>query len=137
MADADTLYGAARRRTVLDPEAMRRLVRMAKLARLMDTALRVPGTNIRFGADSIMGLLPVAGDAAGAVIGLVIVNEARRLGLPASKQMQMLANIGTDAVFGSLPLVGDLFDVYFKPHRRNVQMILDHFGLTHEDLARH
>ena len=67
MADADTLYGAARRRTVLDPEAMRRLVRMAKLARLMDTALRVPGTNIRFGADSIMGLLPVAGDAAGVV----------------------------------------------------------------------
>ena len=137
MANAETLHGAARRRTVLDADAMRRLARMVKLARLMDTALRVPGTNIRFGADSVLGLLPVAGDAAGAIIGLVIVNEARRLGLPTSKQMQMLANIGTDAVFGSLPVVGDLFDVYFKSHRRNIQVILDHFDLTPDDLARH
>ncbi|WP_252192792.1 DUF4112 domain-containing protein [Rhizobium sp. CSW-27] len=115
---------------------MRRLARLAKLARLMDTALRVPGTNIRFGADSILGLVPVVGDAGGALVGILILNEARRLGLPARKQMQMLANLGTDALFGSVPLVGDLFDLYFKSHRRNLQIILDHFELTSDDVPR-
>ncbi|MBT9369017.1 DUF4112 domain-containing protein [Rhizobium sp. CSW-27] len=127
--------GAARR-PLLDADAMRRLARLAKLARLMDTALRVPGTNIRFGADSILGLVPVVGDAGGALVGILILNEARRLGLPARKQMQMLANLGTDALFGSVPLVGDLFDLYFKSHRRNLQIILDHFELTSDDVPR-
>ncbi|MGE6739520.1 DUF4112 domain-containing protein [Allorhizobium pseudoryzae] len=113
---------------------MRRLATLARVARLMDTALRIPGTRIRFGADSIMGLLPGIGDAAGALVGLAVLNEARKLGLPGNKQMQMLGNLATDAVFGSVPVLGDLFDVYFKSHRRNIQIILDHFELTHEDL---
>lgn len=124
------------RRMGLDADAMRRLARLAKLARFMDTALRVPGTRIRFGADSILGLVPVVGDAGGALVGLLILNEARRLGLPGHKQMQMLANLGTDALFGSVPLVGDLFDLYFKSHRRNLQIILDHFELTSDDVPR-
>ncbi|WP_244617928.1 MULTISPECIES: DUF4112 domain-containing protein [Rhizobium] len=115
---------------------MRRLARLARVARLMDTAVRIPGTNIRFGADFVLGLVPVVGDAGGALVGLVILNEARRLGLPARKQMEMLANIGTDAVFGSVPLAGDLFDLYFKSHRRNLQIILDHFDLTAEGVPR-
>ncbi len=57
-----------------------RLRRMRGWARLMDTALRVPGTRFSFGADSIIGLVPGVGDVAGAAIGLYIVNEARRLG---------------------------------------------------------
>lgn len=124
------------RRMGLDADAMRRLARLAKLARFMDTALRVPGTRIRFGADSILGLVPVVGDAGGALVGLLILNEAGRLGLPGHKQMQMLANLGTDALFGSVPLVGDLFDLYFKSHRRNLQIILDHFELTSDDVPR-
>ncbi|TRL38847.1 MULTISPECIES: DUF4112 domain-containing protein [Rhizobium] len=127
---------AAARRTILDDGAMRRLARLARVARLMDTAVRIPGTNIRFGADFVLGLVPVVGDAGGALVGLVILNEARRLGLPARKQMEMLANIGTDAVFGSVPLAGDLFDLYFKSHRRNLQIILDHFDLTAEGVPR-
>ncbi|WP_137131759.1 DUF4112 domain-containing protein [Rhizobium sp. FY34] len=115
---------------------MRRIARMAKLARLMDTAIRIPGTGIRFGADSVLGLLPVVGDASGAVIGLVIVNEARRLGLPPEKLARMLGNIATDAVVGSVPLLGDLFDVYFKSHRRNAQIIFDHFGVSAEEVMR-
>lgn len=64
---------------------------------------------------------------AGACVGLAIVNEARKLGLPKEKVAKMLYNVGLDAVVGSVPLVGDLFDIYFKSHRRNVQLILDHF----------
>jgi hypothetical protein len=115
---------------------MRRIARLAKLARLMDTAIRIPGTGIRFGADSVLGLLPVVGDASGAVIGLVIVNEARRLGLPPEKLARMVANIATDAVVGSVPLVGDLFDVYFKSHRRNAQIIFEHFDVSADEVMK-
>ena len=117
-------------------ERLRRLRRLSALARLMDTAIRVPGTNIRFGADSVLGLLPVVGDASGALIGLLIINEARRFGLPKEKMAQMFGNLAADAVAGSVPVIGDLFDIYFKSHRRNVKIILDHFGLDEADLRR-
>ncbi|MET0445174.1 MAG: DUF4112 domain-containing protein [Pseudorhodoplanes sp.] len=118
----------------LDPEQLRRLRRARGIARLMDTAVRIPGTGIRFGADSVMGLIPGVGDAAGAIIGLVIVNEARRLGLPPEKLVRMLVNIGFDAVAGSIPIAGDLFDIYFKSHRRNVTLMMDHFGIDDDRL---
>ncbi|WP_320199783.1 DUF4112 domain-containing protein [Agrobacterium sp. rho-13.3] len=117
-------------------ERLRRLRRLSGIARLMDTAIGIPGTRIRFGADSIMGLLPVIGDGAGAMVGLYIVNEARRLGVPKEKLTRMVGNIAMDAVVGSVPLVGDLFDVYFKSHRRNVDMIIDHFGIHRDELRR-
>ena len=113
-----------------------RLRRMRGLARLMDTALRIPGTRFSFGADSVIGLVPGVGDFAGAAISLYIVNEARRLGVPKEKLFKMLVNIGFDAAAGSVPLVGDLFDVYFKSNRRNLDLVLDHFGLDHSDLDR-
>ena len=106
----------------------RRLKRVARVARLMDTAIRIPGTGIRFGGDSIMGLIPGVGDAAGGLIGIYIINEARRLGLPTHKLIKMAGNLGVDFAIGSVPLVGDVFDVVFKAHRRNLDMILDHFG---------
>lgn len=117
-------------------ERLRRLRRLSGIARLMDTAIGIPGTRIRFGADSIMGLLPIVGDAGGALVGLYIVNEARRLGVPADKLARMVGNIAMDSVVGSVPVVGDLFDVYFKSHRRNVDMIVEHFGMSPGDLHR-
>ena len=117
-------------------DRLRRLRRMRGLARLMDTAVRIPGTGVSFGADSVLGLIPGVGDFAGAAISLLIVNEARRLGVPNDKLLLMLLNIGFDAVAGSVPLVGDLFDVYFKSPRRNLELALDHFGLDHADIDR-
>lgn len=118
----------------LDADRLRRITRLVRLARLMDTAIRLPFLGTRFGADSVLGLVPVIGDASGALIGAYIINEARRLGLPPQKLAQMAGNLGVDAVLGSVPLLGDVFDLYFKSHRRNVQMILDHFGLDGEKL---
>lgn len=83
-----------------------------------------------------MGLIPGAGDFAGAAVSLYIVNEARRLGVPNDKLLKMLLNVGFDAVAGSVPLVGDLFDVYFKSNRRNLNLVLDHFGRDQSDLDR-
>lgn len=117
-------------------ERMRRLRRLSSAARLMDTALRIPGTNIRFGADSLMGLVPGIGDASGAIVGLAIIYEARRLGVPTHKLGRMVGNVALDAVVGSVPLLGDLFDVYFKAHKRNIEMILAHFEVDRSDLDR-
>ncbi|AOF94451.1 DUF4112 domain-containing protein [Sinorhizobium sp. RAC02] len=117
-------------------EHLIRLRRIRGLARLMDTALRVPGTRISLGADSVLGVIPGVGDFAAAAISLVIVNEARRLGVPNDKLVKMLVNVGFDTVAGSVPVLGDVFDVYFKSNRRNLQLVLDHFGLDHADLDR-
>ncbi len=77
-----------------------------------------------------------AGTGVIAVVSLVIVNEARRLGVPNDKLVKMLVNVGFDTVAGSVPVLGDVFDVYFKSNRRNLQLVLDHFGLEHADLDR-
>jgi hypothetical protein len=116
------------------PDHLRRLRRLAGIARLMDTAIGIPGTSIRFGADSVFGLIPVIGDAGGALVGLYIVNEARKLGLPPAKLTRMLGNVAADSVLGSVPLAGDVFDLFFKSHRRNVKMILDHFDIHPDEL---
>ncbi len=117
-------------------DRLRRLRRIHGVARMMDSAIGIPGTRFRFGADSIMGLVPLVGDAGGALIGLYIVNEARRMGVPNDKLAKMIGNLAVDSVVGSVPLAGDLFDVFFKSHRRNLNIVLDHFGVSAEDLRR-
>lgn len=135
---ATKTWDAASERFVKDDldhvEKLRRLRRLHGIARLMDTAIRIPGTGIRFGADSVFGLIPVIGDAGGALVGLYLINEARRMGVPSAKLVQMLGNLGVDAFVGSVPVAGDLFDLFFKSHRRNLDIILDHFDLRREDL---
>lgn len=131
---ADDFGANAAHATLGVEDRLNRLRRLAKIARLMDTAIGIPGTRMRLGADSVLGLMPVIGDGAGALVGLYIVNEARRLGVPKDKLSRMVGNIAMDACVGSVPLLGDIFDLYFKSHRRNVHMILDHFGIRPEDL---
>ncbi|MDX0414087.1 DUF4112 domain-containing protein [Sinorhizobium medicae] len=108
-------------------EQLTRLRWIRGLARLMDTALGIPGTRMSLGADSVLGLIPGVGDFAAAAVSLIIVNEARRLGVPNDKLAKMLVNVGFDTLAGSVPVLGDVFDVYFKSNRRNLQLVLDHF----------
>jgi hypothetical protein len=98
------------------------LQRANYVATLLDDAIEVPGTDIRFGLDAVVGLLPVSGDVASAILSLYIVVEAIRSGVPRSTAVRMLFNVVLDAVVGSIPLVGDLFDVYFKANRRNIRL---------------
>ena len=104
------------------------LERVRALARLLDSAVKIPGTNIRFGADSIVGLIPGLGDMAGTVLSGYIVLVATRLGVPPSVVTRMLLNIGVDTLAGSVPLVGDLFDVGWKANQKNVALIERHVG---------
>ena len=95
---------------------------------MLDSAVRLPGTSITFGLDPILGLVPGLGDLAGAVLSGYIVLTAARLGAPKSVLAKMLLNLGTDALVGSVPVLGDLFDVGFRANIRNSELLDHHLG---------
>lgn len=99
------------------------LARARTLTRILDTAVRVPGTGIRFGLDPILGLVPGLGDVAGAALAGYMVILAGRAGASRLTIYRMLANIAVDTVGGTLPLVGDAFDVAFKSNSRNLVLL--------------
>ena len=105
-----------------------RLARLDMLANLLDTALVIPGTNVRFGLDAIVGLVPGIGDAVTTVVSLYIVHEARQLGAPWHVVSRMLANVAIDGAIGAVPLLGDAFDVMWRANRRNVALLRAHFA---------
>jgi hypothetical protein len=100
-----------------------RLARLDALARLLDVAFIVPGTNIRYGIDGLIGLIPVVGDIITTAISLWLVREARALGAPWHITTRMLGNVALDGVVGLVPLAGDAFDVMFRANVRNVRLL--------------
>lgn len=103
----------------------RSLQRAHKLAHLLDNAFRVPGTQWRIGWDSLIGIIPGVGDVLTTGVSLWIVSEAKRLGAPGGLQLRMLWKLLLDMVFGSVPLIGDVFDAGYKANVRNVQLLED------------
>ncbi len=96
----------------------------ARLAHWLDDAFRIPGTRLRVGVESLLGLAPGVGDLAGLALGLAIINMARRSGAPLKLQLAMLGNLLLEAVIGMVPVLGDLFDFIWKANQRN-RRILD------------
>jgi hypothetical protein len=96
------------------------------LARWMDGVFRVPGVGWRFGLDAILGLLPGVGDTVTSVASLYILTAAHRYGVTRATLLRMALNVVLDATVGALPLVGDLFDVYWKSNQRNVALLRRH-----------
>lgn len=100
-----------------------RLARLEAIARLLDVAFVLPGTNIRYGIDGLIGLIPVVGDIITTAISLWLVREARALGAPWHITARMLGNVAVDGVVGLVPLAGDAFDVMFRANVRNVRLL--------------
>ncbi len=117
-------FAAADRVAWTDPAA--RLVRLRRLAWLIDGAFKMPGTRFRFGLNSVIGLLPVGGDVVLGAVSLYIIYEAAQLGVPKHKLFRMLGNVGVEVVGGSVPILGDLFDMALKANLRNLRIIEDH-----------
>jgi Domain of unknown function (DUF4112) len=115
-----TKYEGLSRRAALD--------RIDRLATLLDTAFIVPGTNVRFGAESLLRLIPGIGDAAASALSCYLLFEAHRLGVPRLLFARMVANVLLEGTVGAVPLAGDAFDVFFRANRRNVALLRRHFA---------
>ncbi|MEX0607118.1 MAG: DUF4112 domain-containing protein [Halofilum sp. (in: g-proteobacteria)] len=104
------------------------LERARRMAHLLDSAFRVPGTSWRIGLDPILGLVPGLGDVATVVPALWILEVARRVGVPRRTRLRMLANLGIDMTVGAVPLLGDLADARYRANLRNIALIDRHLA---------
>lgn len=112
-----------------DAVAVRR--RIEALEQLLEGAFVIPGLNLRVGLDAVLGLIPVAGDAIAAGLGLYLVWEAKNLGLPRWQLWRMAANVGIDGLIGAVPVAGDLFDFVYKSNTRNLRIVRKHLDKHH------
>jgi hypothetical protein len=105
--------------------------RLETLARFLDSAVRVPGTNIRFGADALLNLIPGVGTLTSKGMSAYLIWEARRLGVPMSTLLRMMGNVGVDFVIGAIPLVGWVGDVFYRSNLRNMDLLREHLDKAH------
>jgi hypothetical protein len=101
---------------------------LARLEILLDEAFRVPGTQVRFGIDGIIGLVPGFGDVLAGLLSLIIPLAAWIRGVPYITLMRMAANLGIGVLVGSIPIFGDIFDIVWKANRRNYRLLCRHLG---------
>ena len=95
---------------------------------LLDEAFVIPGTGIRFGIDGIIGLVPGLGDVAAGILSLVIPLAAWVRGVPYVTLVRMAVNLGIGVLVGSIPILGDIFDIAWKANRRNYRLLCLHLG---------
>jgi hypothetical protein len=101
-------------------------VDLERLAHWLDSVFEIPGIRVRFGVDALLGLLPGVGDTASALASVYILQAASRIGVSRITLARMTLNIMVDLLVGAIPLVGDLFDVYWKANRMNVELLRRH-----------
>ncbi len=104
------------------------LERLDKFAVNMDALVRIPGTNLTLGLDSVLGLFPVIGDTLALVPSLYVLLEAKRLGASNHALGRMGFNVGVDYVVGLVPVLGDLFDFGWKANIRNTKILREELG---------
>lgn len=128
-AEPDVQQGAQQARRVsrgrLTAREERALAAMRRVAWFFDARFTLPFTNIRFGLDPIIGLLPVGGDVAMGLVGVWMLIQARSLGISTRTRVRMGLNLIADVLIGLVPGVGDLGDLFFKAHLRNMKLVED------------
>ncbi|CAB9495687.1 DUF4112 domain-containing protein [Alteromonas macleodii] len=107
----------------MDVKAPKALLKAQKLANLLDTAVKLPFFPIKIGLDSIVGLIPGAGDAIMLFVSLRIVWLGKSLGMPKALVAQMVKNSAIDFGLGFIPFVGDIVDVFYKANQKNVRIM--------------
>lgn len=103
------------------------LERLNKLAEFLDNRFRIPGTQIRFGMDALLGLLPYIGDVLTFLISGYLITVMSRKGASGMLVLKMLFNIFVDGAIGTIPFLGDLFDIRHKANTKNVNLLLEHY----------
>lgn len=100
--------------------------RIGRVTHALDELVRVPGTSIRVGLDPVVGLIPVVGDAVAAGVGIWVIAEASRFGIPRVVLGRMVVNLIVDLCLGAIPLLGDLYDVVLRSNTRNLELFRRH-----------
>ena len=109
-------------------QQLKNLKRIRKIAKLLDTAIGIPGTKFRIGLDPILGLIPGGGDLITAGISAYMIFLATRFGLEKSDISKMIQNIILETAVGTVPIAGDIFDAYFKANMRNLEILERHLA---------
>lgn len=117
-----------------DPKQEASLARLEALAKLMDSSFKIPGTEVTMGLDALIGIIPVAGDLLASMVSSYMIWEARQLGASRWLLARMVANTALDTVLGSVPVVGDAFDVLFRANVKNMALLRRH--LERQGIAR-
>ncbi|WP_236739092.1 DUF4112 domain-containing protein [[Phormidium ambiguum] IAM M-71] len=115
--------------TINTLERLATLNRIRKFTYLMDSAFRIPVIGFRFGLDPIVGLIPGAGDIVSTAFSAYLIYLAARFRLPPQIFRQMIFNVALEAVIGTVPLVGDIFDAFYKSNIRNLALLEKHLGI--------
>lgn len=109
-------------------DPLRSRARIARIARLLDSAYTLPGTRIRIGLDPLIGLIPGAGDAVTTALSAYVVYEAHRAGLPARAMLRMVVNIVIDLIISMVPIFGDIGDIFWRANQRNLVIFDDYLA---------
>jgi hypothetical protein len=121
MSTIGEIVGASRAERFRSAEA-----RIARVSHLLDELVSVPGTPIKVGLDPVIGLIPVVGDAVAAGVGAWVIAEAARFGVPRVILGRMVLNLLVDLGVGAIPLLGDLYDAFFRSNSRNLALFRRH-----------
>ena len=100
---------------------------VGQMTDVLDTKFKIPGTNVRFGADFLLGLIPGVGDAASLGFSGVLIATMARHGASPRLVARMLVNVGLDALFGSIPVIGNLFDLFYRANSRNLRLMNQYY----------
>ena len=109
-------------------QQLKNLKRIRRIAKLLDTAIGIPGTKFRFGLDPILGLIPGGGDLITAGISAYTIYLATTFGLEKADLQKMIKNIALETAVGFVPIAGDIFDAYFKANIRNLEILERHLA---------
>jgi hypothetical protein len=93
------------------------------LAKVLDTTVKIPGTPLYLGLDPLLGLIPGIGDMLANLIGTFILILAARLQVPQIIMVRMSLNLLINGTIGAVPILGDLFSVWFRSHSRNAVLL--------------
>ena len=104
-----------------------RLKWVEKLSYLLDEQFRLPGTRFRFGLDPVMNLIPFLGDMSGFLISAALVLTMAKNGASSKIVTLMGINIVLDATIGAIPIIGQIFDFFFKANSRNIRLLKEHY----------
>ena len=100
--------------------------RIRRVTDILDELVPIPGTHQRIGLDPVIGLIPVVGDVVGALVGLWVIGEATRFGVPRIVVARMTVNLLVDLAIGIVPFIGDLFDIVSRSNSKNLALFRTH-----------